>query len=299
MTSSAIYDIRLRIGYDFDHPAAAYRTILRMLPATRPNQQLITGLVDTSPAPDFRRDGIDFFGNPVAELAFDRPLARIGFRFTGRVRVEAARPALDLSPGLDGLRQEIAASHSLHPDAPHHFLGPSPHVALDRELGEFGRGVLAGTQVSARQSAMAICNALHAEFEFDPGATDVTTTPLEAFHKRRGVCQDISHVAISVLRQQGIPAGYVSGFLRTLPPPGQPRLEGADAMHAWIRVWCGAETGWVEIDPTNAMLAGSDHIVAAIGRDYSDVAPVKGALRSVGKHRTSHQVDVVPVQPEG
>lgn len=295
MKSGATYDIKLRIGYDFDHPAGSYRTILRMLPITRADQHLISGLVDTSPTPDYRRDGIDFFGNPMAELAFDRPLAQIEFRFNGRVRVEATGPALDLSPGLDGLRAEIAACRNLRSDAPHHFLGPSPRVTPAPEFADFGREVLAGRGASTRESAMAICKALHAEFEFDPSATDVTTAPIDAFRKRRGVCQDISHAAIAILRQAGIPAGYVSGFLRTLPPPGQPRLEGADAMHAWVRVWCGAETGWIEIDPTNAMLAGTDHIVAAIGRDYSDIAPVRGVLRSVGQHRTSHQVDVIPV----
>ncbi|MFV0386335.1 transglutaminase family protein [Paracoccus sp. (in: a-proteobacteria)] len=295
MTTASLYDIGLRIGYDYDHPAAANRTILRMLPLTRPGQQLITGLVGADPAPDFRRDGVDFFGNPMAEMAFDRPLGHIEFRFHGRVRVEASEAGLDLSQGLAELAAEITACRSIRPDSPHHFLGSSPRVRLDREFSDFAAEVLAGPPASARESAMTICNALHDEFDFDPSATDVTTSPLEAFRNRRGVCQDISHAAIAVLRAAGIPAGYVSGFIRTSPPPGQPRLEGADAMHAWVRVWCGSETGWIEIDPTNAMLAGSDHIAAAIGRDYSDIAPVKGAMRSVGRHRTYQRVDVVPV----
>ena len=101
---------------------------------------------------------------------------------------------------------------------------------------------------------------------------------------------------ITALRSLGIPAGYVSGFLRTIPPPGKERLEGADAMHAWVRVWCGKTTGWLELDPTNNIFAGLDHIVVGHGRDYSDVAPVIGVLKSYGSHKTEQAVDVIPLQ---
>ena len=130
---------------------------------------------------------------------------------------------------------------------------------------------------------------------FDPEATTVDTPPAEAFARRHGVCQDFAQVMIACLRGIGIPAGYVSGFLRTNPPPGQPRLEGADAMHAWVRAWCGRQTGWIEFDPTNAIAAGIDHILVARGRDYGDVAPVKGVLRIAGDQKTEHAVDVIPV----
>jgi transglutaminase-like putative cysteine protease len=123
----------------------------------------------------------------------------------------------------------------------------------------------------------------------------VDTEPGHAFAEGRGVCQDFSHVMIAGLRAVGIPAGYVSGFLRTEPPAGQPRLAGADAMHAWVRAWCGAETGWIDYDPTNHMMVGTDHIVVAVGRDYSDVAPVKGAVRSAGVQASHHSVDLVPM----
>ncbi|MCB2115232.1 MAG: transglutaminase family protein [Rhodobacteraceae bacterium] len=295
MAEGSTYDINLRIGYHYDHPAASNRAILRMLPLTRPGQRLITGLVSATPNPDYRRDGFDFFDNPMTEITFDRPVEHMEFLFAGRVWVRAAVVALDLSPDAAGLAAELAATQDVSPASPQNFLGASPRVAPAPEFAEFARSVLGGQALSVQQSATAICNALHAEFEFDPTATDVTTPPLEAFRKRRGVCQDISHVAIAVLRGIGVPAGYVSGFLRTLPPPGQARLAGADAMHAWVRVWCGSEAGWIEIDPTNAMLAGSDHVAVAIGRDYSDVAPVKGSMRSFGSHRTFHQVDVLPV----
>ncbi len=130
---------------------------------------------------------------------------------------------------------------------------------------------------------------------YDPDATEVDTPMADAFMARHGVCQDFSHIMISGLRSLGIPAGYVSGFLRTMPPPGKPRLEGADAMHAWVRAWCGADAGWIEYDPTNAISAGQDHIVVARGRDYSDVSPIKGVLRASGRQHTDLSVDVIPL----
>ena len=152
---------------------------------------------------------------------------------------------------------------------------------------------LINPQMSTLEVVEAISNGLHGAMQFDVDATTVDTSPEEAFARRHGVCQDFSHVMIACLRGVGIPAGYVSGFLRTTPPPGKPRLEGADAMHAWVRAWCGAETGWVEIDPTNALLVGNDHVVIARGRDYSDVAPVKGVLRTAGSQTTEQAVDVI------
>lgn len=295
MQQSATYDIALRIGYEYEYPAASNRTLLRLLPLTRPGQQLISGLVETDPLPEFRHDFWDFFGNPTSEIVFERPLKQIDFRCLGRVRVEGAETGLDLSCALRDLPAEIAAFRSLAPQSPHHFLGDSPRITLADEFAQFARQHLAGGSLSTRESVLAICNALYRQFEFDPTATDVRTAPLEAFRNRRGVCQDISHVAIAILRAAGIPAGYVSGFLRTIPPPGQPRLQGADAMHAWVRAWCGTETGWIEIDPTNDVLAGTDHIAVAVGRDYGDIAPIKGALRSIGSQRTFQEVDVVPL----
>ena len=291
-----LYDITLAINYTYESPATAARTLLRMLPMSRSDQRLITGLVDADPAPDFRHDGVDFFGNAMSEMAHNRPLSELTFRFTGRVERDSVTRGLDLSCPITMLPRELAEASSIAPQSPHHFLGPSERVRAARDITEFARkNCPAG--ISARAAAEAISHALHREFEFDPKATDVGTDPVEAFRKRRGVCQDISHVMIAALRALGIPAAYVSGFLRTTPPAGQPRLEGADAMHAWVRAWCGHETGWIELDPTNDMAAGADHIVVAIGRDYADVAPVKGSLRTAGPHETEHSVDVLPVGP--
>lgn len=294
MTNATVYDISLRIRYLYDSPAEASRTLLRMLPRTLPGQTLVSGWVGTTPEPNARRDGADFFGNATTELAHDRALTEIAFRFDGRVQRNAVETWLDLSCGLGELAAEVRHVHNVGPTSPHHFLGTSPRVAPDGDIAAFAREV-AAPDLSVLAAVEAVSRAIHGEFAFDPEATEVTTDPAEAFRNRHGVCQDFSHVMIAALRSLGIPAGYVSGFLRTIPPEGQPRLEGADAMHAWVRAWCGTETGWIEIDPTNDLRVGADHITVAHGRDYSDVAPVKGTLRSVGSQRTSQEVDVVPV----
>jgi transglutaminase-like putative cysteine protease len=167
-------------------------------------------------------------------------------------------------------------------------------VPRDREIIAFARDH-APAQGGTFDIVLAMGRALHGHMTFDAAATTVDTPVAEAFAKARGVCQDFSHIMIAGLRGLGIPAGYVSGFLRTLPPPGKPRLEGADAMHAWVRIWCGPDRGWIDFDPTNACFARNDHIIVARGRDYSDVAPVKGTMRIAGGQDSRQAVDVVPV----
>ena len=143
---------------------------------------------------------------------------------------------------------------SLSPDAPHHFLAASDYVDLDADITAYARESLSDAS-SVTGIANDFCNRIYDDFAYDGEATTVATKAADAFELRRGVCQDFSHVMIAGLRGLGIPAGYVSGFLRTIPPPGKERLEGADAMHAWVKVWCGREAGWQEFDPTNGMRA--------------------------------------------
>jgi transglutaminase-like putative cysteine protease len=142
---------------------------------------------------------------------------------------------------------------------------------------------------------MDLMKRINADFVYEPGATDASTTPPMSFALRRGVCQDFSHVMISGMRSLGLPSAYVSGYLRTVPKEGRARLEGADAMHAWVMAWCGADAGWCGLDPTNAILVGDDHVTLAIGRDYSDIAPIAGVVFSSGEQHLEVAVDVIPV----
>jgi transglutaminase-like putative cysteine protease len=292
-----LYDITLRIGYAYQSAADAGRHVLRIVPADLPGEQrLIASALTVTPEPAERITRRDFFGNACTEIAYARPVEATAFTVQARIERQAPEPVLDVSPGPEALARELAAHHDIGPAAPHHFRFASPRVGLHPGIADWARARARGAS-TVFAAARTLCDALHEEMTFDPEATMVDTPLAEAFTLRRGVCQDFTHIAIAALRSLGIPAGYVSGYLRTLPPPGAERLEGADAMHAWVRAWCGSDMGWVEFDPTNAMLAGLDHIVVARARDYFDLAPVKGALRVSGSQTTTQAVDVKEVTP--
>lgn len=290
-----LYDIGLRISYQYQAPAAGGRHILYMTPADMPGQRAITSLLEITPRPDERSARTDFFGNTLVEVAFRAPHAEIEFKVRSRVERTLAIAGEDASTPIDGLPAEIALLRSLAADSPHHFLADSPRVRVRPEFRAYALEQIEPEMTTTWQVVEAIGRALDRDMTFDPGSTNVDTPPEEAFARRHGVCQDFTHIMIACLRAIGIPAGYVSGFLRTLPPPGQPKLEGADAMHAWVRAWCGVRGGWVEYDPTNGMQIGEQHIVVAYGRDYGDVAPVRGVIRTAGGQSSSQAVDVTPL----
>ncbi|MBD8891002.1 transglutaminase family protein [Roseibium litorale] len=288
-----IYDITLRITYSYDSMADADHQILRMIPADLPGEQrVILSNLSIEPQPCERLGRQDFFGNGCVDIAFSDPVSETVFVMKSRVERQEPNNFLDESPDLAGLADELDSFQSVAGLSPHNFRFNSPRIERDTEIGDWARGLIKEGQ-SVLAIADAVCMAIHSEMTFDPEATTVDTPVLKSFKGRRGVCQDYTHIAISALRDLGIPAGYVSGFLRTIPPEGQPRLEGADAMHAWVMAWCGSSMGWVEFDPTNAMRAGLDHVVIARGRDYFDVAPVKGALRTAGSQTTTQAVDMI------
>jgi transglutaminase-like putative cysteine protease len=270
--------------------------MLRLLPLSLPERQrLIAGAITVTPEPDELSTFNDFFRHPTSHAILRGPHEKLDIRMQARVMVQAQPMTADFSPLLDRLPQEIGETWSLDAESPHHFLGTSPRLPRDKAIAAYVRSMLKPS-MTVRQIAETLCSRIHKDFTYDAEATTVDTTPAEAFDKKRGVCQDFSHVMIVALRSLGIPAGYVSGFLRTIPPPGKERLEGADAMHAWVRYWCGRVNGWMELDPTNNIPAGTDHIVVGYGRDYADVAPVIGVLKGYGQHKTSQAVDVIPVR---
>ncbi|MCB1383657.1 MAG: transglutaminase family protein [Notoacmeibacter sp.] len=290
-----LYDVSVRITYDYEASADAGRHLLRLMPADMPGQQrVIASSLTVDPVPDERVRRSDFFGNACDEIAYRLPVGDTVFHMRARVERREADSLLDVSPGPDGLARELAGFLSLDATSPHHFRPRSPRVPPVTEISQWARAAAAG-HATIFATASALCDAVHKAMTFDATATAVDTPVAVAFAKKRGVCQDYTHITIAALRSLGIPAGYVSGLLRTIPPKGGERLEGADAMHAWVMVWCGNEMGWVEFDPTNRMRAGEDHIVIARGRDYHDVAPVKGLLRSSGGQKTHQEVDVVEV----
>ena len=213
--------------------------LIRVTPISIPGvQRVVAASLSFDPKPNRESSFFDFFANTVTTIAYHGQHDHMDVKLVARVSVEEAEKPADLSPTVQGLTQEISRLWSLAPQSPHHFLSASPRIALNPAITAYARDSVTRTP-STMAAAMDFCLAIHRDFAYDRKATRVDTTPTEAFALKRGVCQDFSQVMIAGLRGVGIPAGYVSGFLRTIPPQGKPRLEGADAMHAWVRVWCG------------------------------------------------------------
>lgn len=293
-----LYDITLKIRYDYSGAAAGGRQLLRITPLDVPGRQrVVASLIEIAPRPAEQRAWRDFFGNPTVEFALSGMHDHVALTLKARVERQMPEGRLPLSIPLSDMAAALTSCRDLGPRSPLHFIAPSVRVPQVQQITDYAGLVRAGLpdDASCQQVVLAIGQALHRDIRFDARATTVDTPLAEAFANRHGVCQDMSHAMIAALRSLGIPAGYVSGFLRTLPPPGKPRLEGADAMHAWVRAWCGPETGWMDFDPTNDCPAGADHIEVAWGRDYADVSPVRGMLRVAGAQRSRQAVDVIPL----
>lgn len=287
-----LYAVRQSIRYDFARPTGAGRQLFRILPADIPGlQQVRESGYAFQPEVGERGEFRDFFGTSVIEAAMPPGLISLDLTMQSVVERTAEDALLDLSPPLPGLTAELAAHRTVGPRAPHHFTLPSRRIAATPRIADFAQD-LRSDQITTRDLVERLGLALHHHMTFDSKATSVNTTPEDAFVQGRGVCQDFAQIMVGALRAIGVPAAYVGGYLRTLPPPGKPRLVGADAMHAWVRAWAGEEMGWVDYDPTNACFARNDHIDVGFGRDYDDVAPVTGRLRLDGRQSGSHSVDI-------
>ncbi len=292
-----IYEVRHVASYAYASVVPFSRHVARMTPASRPGQRVLSAVLDIAPDPAERAETTDFFGNRLTAFALDRPHDRLTVCLSARVEVTPPEPLLaSLTPTVEAVVAAAAAVQDLGPASPAHHLFASRAVPIDAAITAF-----AAESVAPRRPVLEAVSELnrriHEAFDYVPGSTDVETPPPQAFAARRGVCQDFAQVMIAGLRGLGVPAAYVSGYLRTIPPPGRPRLAGADATHAWVSVWCGPEAGWIGFDPTNAMAAGEDHTVAAVGRDYADVSPLDGVIVASGGHTLTVEVDVEPVAP--
>jgi len=268
---------------------------LRLKPAEWQGQTLTGYRMDVSPTPRVIVDEYGPFVVNTARLTLDKPTASLTVTSEFTVTVERMLPRLDDQvPSLAQVRYQALSDRGLSARDPASYLFASPIAVMSSEIAAWAASRLGG-DTSVVAAASSLMHAIHDEFAYDSKATKADTPPAEAFRTRRGVCQDFAHVMIIALRHFGIPAAYVSGYLRTNPPPGKPRLVGADATHAWVNVWCGARLGWIGFDPTNAILAGSDHIFTAMGRDFSDVSPLDGVFIGGAGQRMKVSVEVAPL----
>jgi transglutaminase-like putative cysteine protease len=291
-----IYDIRHVTTYAYDSTVSFARCSLRLEPRSGDGQQLISHAVDIRPRPADRTIRYDFFETHTESVLIEAPHRSLRIDSRSRVAVSRSAPGRAVqSPAWESVRDLAFEATSLGPASPIGYIFASPLVPVQRPVTGYaavsfapGNGILA--------CAVDLMHRIRTEFKYDPKATVISTPLKEVFEKRHGVCQDFAHVMIAGLRGLGLPAAYVSGYLRTIPPPGKPRLQGADATHAWVSLWCGLQIGWVGFDPTNDILVENDHIVLAVGRDFSDVSPVDGIIVGSRKQKLAVAVDVLLVE---
>ncbi len=304
-----LYDIRHLTTVKYASPVRLARFNLRLRPAAWPGQVLDRFKLVIDPPPWSIQDESGPFIVNRSRLTIREPLAKL--RIESRFRVEVSDPSLIAAmvigdganpcadplmggPTVAQIRERAARNRDLTAMGPASYLYPSPMAPSSPAIAGWAEAFFP-TQQSVLVAACTLMRAIHQEFTYDGDATTTRTLPDEAFAARHGVCQDFAHVMIVAARAHGIPAAYVSGYLRTIPPPGKPRLIGADATHAWANLWCGDDLGWIGFDPTNDTLARADHIFTAMGRDYADVAPLDGVFHGGSKQTMTVSVDVAPV----
>ncbi len=289
-----IYNVRHLTTYRYASFVTFARCVLRLTPQSSDRQTVSQHSITVSPAPLQRIERLGPFGEQTLTVVVDTAHRVLSIDALTRVDVHA--PPVERwsdSPGWEAVRSLALESSVLGAAGPAAFLYPTARTPIVPEITDYARSSFAVDRPIIEATAE-LMTRIGDDFTFDAESSDVRTSAKDAFHARRGVCQDFAHVMICALRGLGLPAAYVSGYLRTSPPKGRPRLAGADAMHAWVSVWCGEARGWVSFDPTNAVLVQDSHIVVATGRDYADVAPIDGILLSPGEQILKTEVDVIP-----
>jgi transglutaminase-like putative cysteine protease len=281
---------------EYAAPVRLARFNVRLRPAAWPGQEVADYALRIEPRPKRILQGEGAYHVNESKFTLAEPISRLQVesRFTVTRRALPAHVLTASGPELAPLRERAMALRDLSASGPASYIFASPIAAPEPEIAAWASGFL-DDGMPVMDAGRALMREIHRQFVFDAGATYPDTAPIEAFHQRRGVCQDFTHVMIVAARAQGIPAAYVSGYLRTQPPLGRERMVGVDAMHAWVNLWCGEELGWIGFDPTNDMLADTDHIFIGMGRDYSDVAPLDGTFRGGGKQTMFFSVDVAPL----
>lgn len=296
--NGAHYRILHDTHYHYSAPVSLAQQLAHLWPRESPWQRCRSRQLSVSPEPTRRVDDLDVFGNPLTRLAFERPHDEL--KVSARLDVTVLpRPALQLadSPTWEQVRLELSYSGKrlgVEELEAARYRFESPYVNLKQGFVAWaddcfvpGRPLLLAVQ--------ALMAKIFSEFTYDAAATQVATPLAQVLEEKRGVCQDFAHLMLACLRSRGLAARYVSGYLLTQPPPGKPRLIGADASHAWIAVWC-PRLGWVDFDPTNNLIPALEHITLAWGRDFGDVSPLRGVILGGGSHDPEVSVTVMPLE---
>jgi transglutaminase-like putative cysteine protease len=288
------YKITHQTLYDYSVPVSVSQHVARLTPRATEAQRCEEFTLEIEPSPTLRKTREDYFGNELCLFSIQEVHQRL--KITTRSRVSAnARPTVVTadSPTWEQVSELFRDPVSPEIIEPYQFVFDSPQVRVSMALADYARESFA-TDTPLLVGAQELTQRIFQDFKYDPKATTVATPLEEVWEKRRGVCQDFAHFGIACLRSLGLPARYVSGYLRTRPPEGKPRLIGADASHAWFSTFSPG-AGWVDFDPTNNVQPAEEHIAVAYGRDFGDVSPVAGIITGGGKHHVKVSVDVTEV----
>jgi len=287
------YRVSHTSAYSYRRPVDLASHMLHLSPRPLAHQRVISATLESVPACARSNEGVDHFGNGVHWLFLERP--HDSFEVTASAVVDVAFPPpppdADTAPWEEVAAAAAAGGRDAWQAA--EFVFDSPMARIDAQVAAYaavsfppGRAVL---------SALRDFNArIRQDFAFRAGVTTIATPVGKVLAQRAGVCQDFTHLMISGLRAHGLPARYVSGYIRTRPPPGAAPRRGADQSHAWVGAWLGARHGWIDLDPTNNLVVQDEHVVLAWGRDYGDVSPVRGVILGGGKHTLTVSVDLQP-----
>jgi transglutaminase-like putative cysteine protease len=286
------YRIKHSTIFEYAHPVTFVYNVLHLTPRELPWQRVGKTQLNMDPVPIVQTDRIDYFGNHATYCTVQKKHQKMRVTMESEVDVQARIMPNAEAPAWDTASAGLMSNRDKDAIEAYQFCFDSTHVQRIQSARDYA---LASCQSgrSTHQVAIHLMHRIYKEFAFDATATSVSTPVSEVLEKRKGVCQDFAHLMIACLRSAGIPARYNSGYIRTRPPEGKPRLAGADASHAWVGVYCPVN-GWLDLDPTNDKAADEDFITVGWGRDYQDVSPVAGVLFGGGEHSVKAEVDVVP-----
>ena len=289
------YRVTHSTRYEYDEAIPLSHNVVLLRPREHGTQTCLQHQLDLLPVPAIRNEGFDYFGNPVTWFSLQEP--HTGLKIVAESEVEVTPspvPDVTQGPSWENVLYTLASSRDRGTLAAREFAFESAYVPWSPELAEYARPSFASDQPFL-QCVFDLTKRIFHDFKFLAGSTKIDTPVMDVFRSGEGVCQDFAHLQICCLRSRGFSARYVSGYIATVPPPGQERLAGADASHAWVSVFAPG-FDWVDFDPTNGLMPPDSHITLAWGRDYNDVGPAKGILIGGKRHWMDVAVDVVPLE---
>ena len=283
----ALYRLHHSTVYDYAEPVVIGTHFLHLLPRNRLGQMIRDVTLSIFPAPENRRDEIDHFGNQTTSVSLTTPHRQFSV-FLDAV-VDVAYPFIPLAAQTPAWEAIVAWSQS-NPDVVE-FCLPSRLTEPNEAIAAYASASLPASR-PVLEAILDLNARIFYDMIYQAGVTSNTTTASQVFQSKTGVCQDYAQLMLACLRAWGLPGRYVSGYLRTHPAPGQTKWRGADQSHAWVSVWLGPESGWVDFDPTNNLMVTDEHVTLAWGRDFGDVSPLRGVILGGGRHTLAVSVDL-------